>query len=72
MKCIACDDDARAVCQMCGRAVCREHIQERPFVSGFQEYSLMLPSLKGVTVRDAVWCGCCHPEYQSVPEDASE
>ena len=66
MKCICCDDEARAVCQFCGRAVCEKHIQEKSFVSGFTP---MMGFWKmgdhAVKVDDAVWCGKCHPEYQS-------
>jgi len=65
MKCIRCDQEARAVCQLCGRAVCAEHISERRFVSGFTSkggwWSL---GENAVEVRDAVWCGLCHPEYR--------
>ena len=59
------ENEARAVCQFCGRAVCEVHIQEQRFVTGFASFGGIW-SLKdnAVSVEDAVWCGVCHPEYQ--------
>ena len=66
MKCISCDGDARAVCKFCGRAVCTEHIQKKRFVSGFSaKMGFWDFRENAVKVDDAVWCGECHPEYQS-------
>ena len=65
MKCITCDKDAHAVCQFCGRAVCKEHIQEKRFVSGYTSLGGILSSTDNAfSIEDAVWCGGCHPEYQ--------
>ena len=66
MKCITCDNEARAVCQFCGRAVCADHIQPRRFVSGYASVGGIFSfSDNAVSVDDAVWCGLCHPEYHS-------
>jgi hypothetical protein len=66
MKCIHCDGDARAVCQFCGRAVCREHLWEKPFVSGFSgKMGFWNMNQNAVVVDDAVWCGRCHPQYET-------
>ncbi len=70
MKCINCETEARAVCQFCGRAVCKQHIQEGRYASGFtargepgfKSFNLSWSS-NGVVVEDAVWCGVCHPEF---------
>ena len=64
MKCTVCENDAHAVCQLCGRAVCKQHIREKEFISGFRKKTLMQFKEPGVRVKDAVWCGQCHPEYQ--------
>jgi len=65
MKCIHCEEEARAVCQFCGRAVCEEHISEKRFVSGFTAIGQILSLTdNAVEVDDAVWCGLCHPNYR--------
>ena len=66
MKCIQCEEAARAVCQFCGRAVCDKHIDQKRFVSGFTSVGGMW-SFKdnAFSVEDAVWCGTCHPEYHA-------
>jgi hypothetical protein len=58
MKCIKCDKDAHAVCQFCGRAVCRDHIQPRKLVSGHAS-ALSVAASTIIDVEDAVWCGLC-------------
>jgi hypothetical protein len=61
MKCICCDEEARAICRFCGRAVCREHIQEERFIVGYRSRG----SFSGdrvLSVREAVWCGKCRPK----------
>ena len=68
MKCITCEAEAYAVCKFCGRAVCRDHMQEKRYASGFTRFLgfVFRPKEKdGVVVPDAVWCGRCHPEYYS-------
>ena len=66
MKCIQCEDEARAVCQFCGRAVCAAHIRQERFVSGFSaKMGFWNMNENAVKVDDAVWCGLCHPEYQT-------
>ncbi|MCX6967814.1 MAG: hypothetical protein NTZ46_08575 [Verrucomicrobia bacterium] len=65
MKCIHCEEEARAVCKFCGHAVCKEHIQQGRFVSGYTTPGHWLSrTANAVSVDDAVWCGLCHPEYQ--------
>ncbi|MDD5350765.1 MAG: hypothetical protein PHQ12_11195 [Chthoniobacteraceae bacterium] len=65
MKCIHCEEEAQAVCQFCGRAVCKKHLSTGRFVSGFTSVGGVLSfTNNGVSVDDAVWCGLCHPEYR--------
>jgi hypothetical protein len=64
MKCIWCDKEAQAICKFCGRAVCKEHIIEQRYPSGFaNKAGFWSGKLNGVAVPDAVWCGTCHPEF---------
>lgn len=66
MKCIKCENEAQAVCQFCGRAVCADHIEERRFVSGYSTKAGVWNFMDtAVKVEDAVSCGVCHPEYFS-------
>ena len=58
MKCIICDRDAHAVCQFCGRAVCREHIRKDEFLSGYAK-ALFSGGSSAIRVENAVWCGIC-------------
>ncbi len=68
MKCIKCEKEARAVCQLCGRAVCEDHIEEKRFASGFSAPGgIFTFKYNAVSLNDAVWCGLCHPEYESPP-----
>jgi len=63
MKCICCDEEARAICRFCGRAVCREHIQQERFIVGYNSRAtgFFESSLRVLSVPDAVWCGQCRP-----------
>ena len=64
MKCILCDKEAQAICKFCGRAVCKEHMGEQRYPSGFaNKAGFWSPRPNGVVVPDAVWCGLCHPEF---------
>jgi hypothetical protein len=68
VKCFYCENEARAVCQFCGRGVCRDHAKTAVFHSGFGQKikdNLWPSGLDtGVTVKNAVWCGLCSVEYQ--------
>lgn len=59
MKCFSCENEARAVCRFCGRAVCEEHVKSRPFVQAVYLGSQGIP--KVIAVKDAVYCGICVP-----------
>jgi hypothetical protein len=66
MKCITCGDDAVAICKLCGRAVCKQHIDKRMFMSGYSAKSgFWNMNQNALRVEDAVWCGICHPEYKA-------
>ena len=66
MKCIECEEEAVAICKFCGRAVCKEHIKAKEFVSGYTSWGGAFSSTENaVRIKDAVWCGICHPEYKT-------
>jgi len=68
MKCWQCENEARAVCKFCGRAVCREHATKMPtFIAMFLGQN---DTPKGLVVADAIWCGLCElqPEAIGMPE----
>jgi hypothetical protein len=66
MKCLQCDAQAHAVCKFCGRAVCRNHVQEKPYATGYSTATGFWTRRKNaVRVPDAVWCGSCHPEHHA-------
>jgi hypothetical protein len=65
MKCTKCDEDARAICKFCGRAVCKTHIQTALFTSGYSAKTGSWSFAENaVRVPDAVWCAECHPEHK--------
>jgi hypothetical protein len=68
MKCFFCESDARAVCQFCGRFVCKEHAKASVFHTGFGQKlkDNLWPSGSdtGISVDDAVWCGFCALRYE--------
>ncbi len=65
MNCIHCERSAHAACQFCGRAVCKEHIREAPYIMGL--YAGEDAVQKAIVVPDAVWCGICNPREEPIP-----
>ena len=56
MKCIKCENEARADCA--------NHIQTQRFVSGFSSVGGVWSwGDNALSVDDAVWCGICTPQY---------
>ncbi len=64
MQCWHCERPAHAACRFCGRAVCREHVQELPFV--LEIYRGRTGHTRALVVADAIWCGVCKPEEDPV------
>jgi len=63
MKCIACENEARALRKFCGRAVCQQHISQQRYVTGYSRTGGRLAFTDiGLSIQDTVWCGICHPE----------
>lgn len=65
MNCIHCNRSAHAACKFCGRAVCKDHIQESPFIVGL--FKGKDDVQQAIIVQDAVYCGQCHPREQPIP-----
>ncbi len=65
MNCIHCNRTAHAACRFCGRAVCKEHLNESPFIVGLFKGEGEIQ--KAIVVPNAVWCGVCRPREQPVP-----
>ncbi len=64
MKCFHCDEDARGVCQFCGRALCKEHMKKMPAILTIYIGAANMP--KAVVVSDALFCGVCKPQPEPI------
>jgi hypothetical protein len=64
MNCIYCDRTAQAACRFCGRAVCKDHLKEQPYIVGLYQGEDRIP--KAIVIPDAIYCGKCHPREQPV------
>jgi hypothetical protein len=58
MDCWHCHRTAVGACRFCGRGVCEDHVETRPYV-----LELFRPSetTKALVVEDALFCGLCRP-----------
>lgn len=63
MDCWHCRRTAVGVCRFCGRGICEDHVQTKPFI-------LELFKTNGVTrslvVEDALSCGACTPRPEPI------
>ena len=64
MKCWFCEEESRAVCAFCGRAVCKDH------ASSMSNFLVMYlggqETPKGLAVANVVWCGECQPQPEPI------
>jgi hypothetical protein len=65
MNCIHCNRTAHASCKFCGRAICKDHISQYPYIISVYTGEDGVP--KAIVVPDAVYCGICKPREQPVP-----
>ncbi len=63
MECWHCERPAHASCKFCGRAVCKTHAQEKPYV--LHSYRTTAGEYKALVVK-AIHCGECNPEQDPV------
>lgn len=59
MECWHCNRPSQAVCRFCGRAVCREHARQMPFI--LEIFRDAQGQNKAVVVDDTIFCGVCKP-----------
>ncbi len=64
MKCFHCDEDARGVCNFCGRALCRAHMRKMPSILTIYVGEANVP--KAIVVSDALFCGVCRPQPEPI------
>lgn len=63
MDCWHCRRTATGTCRFCGRAVCVDHVQTRPFVL---DVFWRAGTAEALVVEDALFCGACHPRPDPV------
>ena len=61
MDCWHCRRSAIGTCRFCGRAICENHVQTRPFI-----LELLTEPTRAIVVDDALFCGACHPRPNPV------
>jgi hypothetical protein len=59
MKCWECGEDASGICRFCGRAVCKKHATEMPFI--LSVYCHGENASRAIVVSGALYCGICKP-----------
>jgi len=64
MECWHCERPAHAACRFCGRAVCKTHTQEMPYI--IHTYRTTNGDYKAIVVSGAVYCGVCQPQQDPV------
>lgn len=67
MNCWTCDRPAHAVCQFCGRAVCRDHVSTLPAI--LAAFSDQENNVQALVAPDAIHCGTCKPRGRPVKLD---
>ena len=66
MECWVGGEPANGVCRFCGRAICKAHIREMPYLT----VAYAGPrGLEGLAVEGVLWCGICRPRPEPVPLD---
>jgi hypothetical protein len=58
MDCWHCRRTAVGVCRFCGRGICEDHVNTKPFVL---ELFRPAETTKALVVEDALFCGACTP-----------
>jgi hypothetical protein len=58
LECWHCRKVAVGTCRFCGRAVCENHAQTRPYILDILERT---EPVRALVVEDALHCGACHP-----------
>jgi len=63
MDCWHCRRNAVGICRFCGRAVCENHAQTKPYILELYEPDgdETPGGLRALVVEDALYCGACTP-----------
>ena len=63
MDCWHCRRNAVGICRFCGRAVCENHVQTRPYILElYQPVGNDAGNVpRALVVEDALFCGACTP-----------
>ncbi|MBP8003067.1 MAG: hypothetical protein KA314_26815 [Chloroflexi bacterium] len=64
MECWHCERPAHAVCRFCGRAVCKSHAKEMPYV--VDTYRTTQGEYKALVIANTIYCGVCQPQQEPV------
>ena len=64
MNCWHCKLPAVGTCRFCGRAVCEDHVQTKPFVLTLDRTTAGVSRV--LVVEDALFCGVCKPRPEPV------
>ncbi|MFQ6062963.1 MAG: hypothetical protein ACE5J9_07285 [Methanosarcinales archaeon] len=64
MKCWNCGKDANATCIFCGRAVCKKHAKQMPYILSVYDRYKGIP--KAIVVSGAIFCGECKPQPRPI------
>ena len=57
MDCWHCRRTAVGTCRFCGRGICEDHVETKPFVLDL----FGREPVRGLVVEDALYCGACTP-----------
>lgn len=57
MNCWHCRKSAVGSCRFCGRGLCEDHAETKPYILELFGGS----PVKALVVEDALWCGACTP-----------
>ena len=70
MNCWHCERPAAGVCRFCGRALCKDHAQTRPYIAcAFVDTD---GREKVIAVNNVLWCGVCDPRPDPIALDRAE
>jgi hypothetical protein len=61
MDCWHCRRTAVGTCRFCGRGICEDHVETKPFV-----LELFGEPTRALVVEDALFCGACTPRPDPV------
>ena len=64
MDCWNCHRTAVGACRFCGRGMCEDHANERPYILELFRGS---DAMQALVVEDALYCGNCSPRPDPIP-----